>query len=231
MLNVVWFLLIFISVIIGAINGKLPDVVNAVTSQAKAAFEIALGLAGILTFWLGIMKIAENAGLIQLFARVLNPIMKRLFPDVPPDHPAMGSMVMNMAANFLGLNNAATPFGLRAMAELEKLNKFPGTATDAMCTFLAINTSSIQLIPATAIAYLAAAGADHPTDIIVTSLIATSTAMVAAVTTAKCLARWRIFKINSAISINTELNVKQDAIAPTLTIPHTSVKAPTTHDA
>src|SRR5438105_15032324 len=124
-------------------------------------------------FWLGLIKIAEDAGFIQLLARMLKPILSRLFPDVPSDHPAMGAILLNIASNILGLTNAATPFGLRAMQELERLNKYPGVASNAMCTFIGINTSSVQLIPTTAIAYLAAAGAANPTDIVVTTVIAT----------------------------------------------------------
>src|SRR5215510_15467023 len=126
-----------------------------------------------MALWLGVMRLAERAGLVQRIAYGLRPLMRRLFPEVPPDHPAMGSMLMNMAANMLGLGNAATPLGLRAMRDLENLNPHPGTATNAMCTFLAINTSSVQLIPVTAIAILAAAGANNSTAIVGTSLMAT----------------------------------------------------------
>ena len=121
---------------------------------------LALPLAGIMALWLGVMRLAEKSGLVNVFAGALRPIMRWLFPDVPAKHPAMGSMVMNMAANMLGLANAATPLGLRAMQHLETLNPRPGVATNAMCTFLAINTSSIQLIPATTVAILSAAGAN-----------------------------------------------------------------------
>lgn len=193
MLNIIWLGLIVASVICGVITGRIPEVVASVTDSAKTAFEIALALTGIMTFWLGIMRIAEQGGLIQILAKLLRPILKKLFPEVPPEHPAMGSIVLNIASNMLGLTNAATPFGLRAMAELEKLNKTPGTATNTMCTFLAINTASVQLIPTTAIAYLAAAGATHPTDIIVTSLLATGAAMCAALITVKTLEKLPMF--------------------------------------
>lgn len=195
MLNFIWIFLMVSSVIIGVVNGTLPQVTAAVTESAKAAVEIAIGLTGILAFWLGIMKIAEQAGLIQLFARALNPIMRHLFPEVPVEHPAMGAIVMNIAANMLGLNNAATPFGLRAMTELEKLNPRPGVATNAMCTFLAINTSSVQLIPTTAIAYLAAAGATHPTDVITTSLVATIISTIVAITAVKIFEKLAVFRV------------------------------------
>ena len=144
---------------------------NAVTNDgivkyAKTAVELAIGLIGIMALWLGIMKIAEQSGLVAHLGRGLRPVMTRLFPDVPADHPAMGAMIMNISANMLGLTNAATPFGLKAMEELNKLNTKVGTATDAMCTFLVINTSSVQLIPATVIAIRAAAGSSNPTEIL-----------------------------------------------------------------
>ncbi len=193
MLNVIWIFLVASSVIVGLYTGRIPQVVAAVTSEARFALEIALGLAGILSFWLGIMKIAEAAGLVRHFARALKPLMLRLFPDIPADHPAMGAMLLNMAANILGLGNAATPFGLRAMEELEHLNKYPGVASNAMCTFLAINTSSIQLIPTTAITYLVLAGAAHPSMVIITSLFATTCSTVAAITAVKALEKMKIF--------------------------------------
>ena len=187
MLNIIWLGLIILSVIFGVIDGKIPQVVAAITDSAKTAFELALGMAGIIIFWLGLIKIAEDAGLIQIIARLIRPIMRRLFPDVPVDHPAMGAMVMNLSSNMLGLTNAATPFGLRAMEELARLNKAPGVASNAMCTFLAINTSSVQLIPTSAIAYLAAAGATHPTNIVATSLLATICSTVVAIIAVKSL--------------------------------------------
>lgn len=195
MLNIIWLGLMLTSVFFGAINGRIPEVVAAVTASAKMAFELGLGLAGIMIFWLGLMQIAEDSGLIQLFARLIRPIMRRLFPDVPEDHPAVGAMVMNIAANMLGIVNAATPFGLKAMSELDKLNSEKGTATNAMCLFLAINTSSVQLVPATAMAYLVAAGADNPSDVIVTSLIATLCSTVAAIVITKFLQNRRRFQM------------------------------------
>jgi len=185
MLNIIWLGLIVGSVIIGLINGKINQVVASITESASLAVTVAIGLIGIMALWLGLMKIAEEAGLVRLLSQLLRPLLKWLFPEVPADHPAMGAMVLNMSANMLGLGNAATPFGLKAMHELEKLNPEPGTATNAMCMFLAINTSSIQLIPATAIAFLAAGGATNPTAIIGTTLIATSCSTTAAIMAAK----------------------------------------------
>src|SRR6266849_10232446 len=148
-----------------------------------------------MALWLGVMRLAERAGLVQKIARGLRPLTRRLFPDVPADHPAMGSMLMNMAANMLGLGNAATPLGLRAMRDLETLNPRPGVATNAMCTFLAINTSSVQLIPATAIAILAASGSTRPTAIVGTALLATLCAATVAVLSAKFFERLSFFRL------------------------------------
>ena len=148
-----------------------------------------------MAFWLGLMRLAERGGLVTLLARVLRPILRRLFPDVPPEHPAMGSMVMNMAANMLGLGNAATPLGLRAMKDLETLNSRPGTATNAMCTFLAINTSSVQIVPVTTMAILAANNSINPTAIVGTSLIATACACSSGVLTARLFAKSPFFKL------------------------------------
>lgn len=197
MLNIIWLSLMCLAIIFGVINGRLDAVVAAVTDYAKIAFELALGLGGIMIFWLGLMKIAEDSGLMTAVARFLKPVMTRLFPEVPAEHPAMGAMIMNMSANMLGLANAATPLGLKAMKELEILNKHPGTATNAMCTFLAINTSSIQLIPVSTMAYLAANGATHPTDIIGSALLATMCSTVAAIIAVKLLAKLPCFRIKS----------------------------------
>jgi spore maturation protein SpmA len=194
MLNYIWLGLMVAAVVIagyhnfiGAPTGTLKEMTDKGFEMARASVDLALGLIGIMALWLGIMRLAEKAGLIRLLARVMRPAMKRLFPDVPPEHPAMGSMLMNMAANFLGLSNAATPFGLRAMKELETLNQRPGTATNAMCTFLAINTSSIQLIPVTAIAVLVAAGSLQPYAIIGSAIIATTFSTIAGITAVKLL--------------------------------------------
>src|SRR5438132_4603449 len=147
-----------------------------------------------MALWLGLMRLAERAGLVQRIAYGLRPLMQRLFPEVPPDHPAMGSMLMNMAANRLGLGNAGTTLGLRAMRDVESLNPRPGVASNAMCTFLAINTSSVQLIPATAIAILAAAGSARPTVIVGTAFFATLCAATVAVLSAKFFERLSFFR-------------------------------------
>lgn len=204
MLNYIWLGLVLLAVLLGGFEGKLQEVTGAAFEACKTAvMTIALPLAGVMALWLGLMKIAEKSGLVNLLARALRPILRWLFPDVPTNHPAMGSMVMNMAANMLGLSNAATPLGLRAMQDLEKLNPRPGTATNAMCTFLAINTSSIQLIPATTVALLAAAGSKNPTVIIGTAFFATCCSTIAGVLAVKTFERLPMFALPKVEKIST----------------------------
>lgn len=173
---------------------SMKKVTNDSIGIAGTAVEIALGLIGIMAMWLGVMKVAEQAGLIKIIASWLRPVTKRLFPEVPPDHPAVGSMVMNISANMLGLGNAATPFGLKAMEELDSLNPNKGTATNSMVTFLAINTAGMTIIPATAIAIRAAAGSADPTIIIATSLFGSTCATITGVTVAKLFEKFPIGK-------------------------------------
>ena len=196
MLNYVWLGLIVFAVLIGGWEGHLKEVADQSFEMAQfAVVKTAFPLIGIMAFWLGLMRLAERGGLVTLLAHVLRPVMRRLFPEVPPEHPAMGSMVMNMAANMLGLGNAATPLGLRAMKDLETLNSRPGTATNAMCTFLAINTSSVQIVPVTTMAILAANNSVNPTAIVGTSLIATACACSSGVLTARLFAKSPFFKL------------------------------------
>jgi spore maturation protein SpmA len=210
MLNYIWLGLIVLAVIIGGCTGNLKAVADRSFEMAKfAVLDIALPLVGIMALWLGIMRLAERSGLVTLLARALRPIMRFLFPDVPAEHPAMGSMLMNIAANMLGLGNAATPLGLRAMKDLETLNPRPGTATNAMCTFLAINTSSVQLIPVTAIAILAANKSSNPSAIVGTSIMATACAAVSGVTMAKFLERLPIFRLSPALSTPPEADPEE----------------------
>lgn len=160
---------------------KVKEITNASLDYAETAVKIALGLIGIMAMWLGVMKVAEEAGLIKLIAKALTPVTKFLFPSVPADHPAMGSMIMNISANFLGLGNAATPFGLKAMQELDTLNTNKGTASDPMVMFLAINTAGLNLIPATAIAVRAASGSADPAAIIGTTIFGSACATATAI--------------------------------------------------
>ena len=192
MLNYIWFGMILISVVVGTITGNIDAVTEAAITMAKTAVEIAISLIGIMALWLGTMKIADESGLIQIIARGLRPITIRLFPDVPDDHPAIGSIVLNMAANILGLGNAATPLGLKAMEELQELNSKKDTATNAMCTFLAINTSSVQIIlPATVVGLMGAAS----NQIFITTIIATGLSTAAAVIAVKTLEKMDRFNV------------------------------------
>jgi spore maturation protein SpmA len=196
MLNYIWLGLVLLAVIIGGCTDHLKDLADKSFEMAETSvMKIALPLVGIMALWLGIMRLAERAGLVALLARGLRPLMRFLFPEVPPDHPAMGSMLMNMAANMLGLGNASTPLGLRAMKDLESLNPHPGVATNAMCTFLAINTASVQLIPVTAIAILAAAKSTNPSAIVGTSIMATTCGAITAVIMAKFLGKLPLFRL------------------------------------
>lgn len=208
MINIIWAALIIIGFLVGFTTGNLDGVTNAAIENAKAAVELAIGLIGVMALWLGIMKIAQDSGLIRGISRLLKPVMIFLFPDVPPEHPAMGAMIMNISANILGLGNAATPFGLKAMEELQSLNRQKDTATNAMVTFLAINTSSVTLIPASTVAILAAAGSTNPTEIIGPSIIATTISTVVAIIAAKSLQglpRYEIKRVNQGSGIRCSL--------------------------
>ena len=192
MLNYIWFGMMLIAVVVGIFTGNIDAVTEAAINMAKTAVEIAIGLIGIMALWLGTMKIAEESGLIRIIARALRPITIRLFPDVPEDHPAIGSIVLNMAANILGLGNAATPLGLKAMEELQELNSNKDTATNAMCTFLALNTSSVQFIlPATVVALMGVVS----NQIFITTILATGLSTVAAIIAVKSLEKMKRFQL------------------------------------
>ncbi len=173
---------------------KLKAITQAAIDFANTAVEIAIGLIGVMALWLGLIKVAEEAGLVKVLTRLLTPITKRLFPDIPSDHPAIGAIIMNTAANMLGLSNAATPMGLKAMEELNKLNPKAGTATNAMVTFLAINTGGLILIPATAIAVRAASGSANPGIIIGTAIFGAGCATITGVIASKILQRLPKYK-------------------------------------
>jgi spore maturation protein A len=194
MLNYIWFGMMLISVIAAIITGRIDAVTEAAISMSKTAVEISIGLIGIMALWLGIMKIAEESGLIRIIARGLKPITIRLFPDVPEDHPAIGSIVLNMSANMLGLGNAATPLGLKAMEELQELNPKKDTATNAMVMFLAINTSSVQIIiPATVVALMGVT----TSQIFVPTILATLASTITAIFMARLLEKRKMFSVES----------------------------------
>ncbi|KRE54335.1 nucleoside recognition domain-containing protein [Paenibacillus sp. Soil522] len=181
MVNWIWLFFIVASVVVAAITGKMDAVTQAAFEGAKSGVTVSFGLISIMVFWLGMMRIAEDAGLLQKLARMLGPIVRKLFPDVPRNHPAIGYIMSNLSANLFGLGNAATPMGIKAMQELQKLNPDPETATPAMCTLLALNTSSITIIPTTLIAIRMNYGSANPAEIIGTTIAATFVATSAAI--------------------------------------------------
>jgi len=187
-INAIWLAMVVLATLTAAYTGRMEEVTQASFDSAKAGVMLAIGLIGPMALWLGIMKVAESGGLMRAIARGVRPLMIRLFPDVPAEHPAMSAMIMNMAANALGLGNAATPMGIKAMQELDKLTVEKGTASNAMCLFLAINTSSVTLLPLGVITVRAAAGATSPAAILVPSLLATICSTSVAIIMAKLLA-------------------------------------------
>jgi spore maturation protein A len=190
MMNYIWFGLMAVALVVAAVNGTAEAVTKGAVESATSAVQIAIGLVGIMTLWLGMMRVAEAAGLVSLVGRALSPLLRWLFPDVPPGHPAAGAIVLAVAANVLGLNNAATPLGIKAMEELQTLNPDKETATNAMVTLMAVTTSGVQLIPATMIGVLLAAGSTNPTAIIAPSIVATFIGTIAAVIAARVLQRF-----------------------------------------
>ena len=194
MINFIWCGMIVIGIIVGTLTGNIEAVSTAAIEWAETAVELSLGLIGVMALWLGLMKIAEEAGIVRGMGLLMKPIMVRLFPEVPADHPAMGSIVANMAANFFGLGNAATPLGIKAMQELQDLNENKDEASNAMVMFLAINTSSVTLISSSTIAYRSAAGAANPADIIGPTIVATIVSTAVAIIACKVLEKLPKYK-------------------------------------
>jgi len=180
-INAIWLGMIVIGFLFAAVNGRMDEMTAAIFDGAKTGVTVSFGLISVLVFWLGIMRIAEDAGLLRKVAKLLGPVVAFLFPDVPKGHPAIGYILSNMSANLLGLGNAATPMGIKAMQELQSLNPDKDTATPAMCTLLALNTASITLIPATLIAIRLTYGSSDPAGIVGTTLAATAVATFAAI--------------------------------------------------
>lgn len=181
MINLVWVVMIITGIILAAWQGKPEIITEASFQAARSAVKYAIELMGVMSFWLGMMKIAEEAGLIRSLAKLLRPLMGFLFPSVPINHPAMGAIVMNLSANILGLGNAATPFGLKAMEELQNLNGDKERATTAMCTFLALNTACLTILPTMVISLRVSTGSANPTEIIGTTFFATAIGMTLAI--------------------------------------------------
>ena len=224
-MNIIFFAIVaiaFVTAGVRQINWALPAgdgkspmeiLAAAVINSAESSVTLALGLIGVMALFLGLMKVAEAGGLLVIIARLVRPLMQRLFPDVPPDHPAMGAMILNMSANVLGLGNAATPFGIRAMQELDKLNPVKGTASNAMVLFLAINTSSVTLLPTGVIALRAAAGSTDPAGIVPTTLFATVCSTAIAIIVAKLCQRLWLPNPNDALPADeTEASITGDAL-------------------
>lgn len=187
-LNYIWiafFLIAFVvavgKLVIGGDTAVFTEIINASFASAKTGFEISLGLTGILSLWLGIMKIGEKGGVIQAFARLAAPVFSKLFPDIPRDHPVTGSIFMNLSANLLGLDNAATPMGLKAMQQLQELNPNKESASNSMVMFLCINASGLTLIPITIMMYRAQLGAANPSDVFLPIMLATFTSTLVAI--------------------------------------------------
>lgn len=204
-MNYIWFFIILVSIASAAYTGRMDSLVNAIMQGAQKSVEIAIYLAGIMAFWLGIMKIAEKSGLVSKIALLLTPIAKKLFPDLPKDSPAIGDIAMNFTANAFGLANAATPIGIKAMKELQKHNIDKNSASNEMCTLLAMNTAGWQIVPTTVLAVLVASGSKNPTEIIFPTLIVTTIAFLSAIVGVKLLE-----KFTPAQKINTETEVQDD---------------------
>ncbi len=204
-MNYIWFFIILISIASAAYTGRMDSLVNAIMRGAQKSVEIAIYLAGIMAFWLGIMKIAEKSGLVSKIAFLLTPIAKKLFPDLPKDSPAIGDIAMNFTANAFGLANAATPIGIKAMKELQKHNIDKNSASNEMCTLLAMNTAGWQIVPTTVLAVLVASGSKNPTEIIFPTLIVTTIAFLSAIVGVKLLE-----KFTPAQKLNTEIEVQDD---------------------
>lgn len=181
MVNYIWVIMTLAGIVFGMINGTMGEVNKAIFTGAKEAVTLCFGLISVLVFWLGMMRIAEESGLLDGLSRLFRPLVKRLFPEVPKDHPAMGYILSNMIANMFGLGNAATPLGIKAMEELQKLNGDKKTASRSMITFLAINTASITLIPTTVIAIRMTYHSSSPTEIVLPTIIATILSAIGAV--------------------------------------------------
>ena len=195
MLNAIWVGLVVIAVVVAAFTGRMEAVSQGALEAAKDAITLVIGLTGGMILFLGLVQVASEGGLLRAFIRLLRPVLRRLFPDVPPDHPAMHAMIMNLAANMLGLGNAATPFGLKAMVELDRLNPHRGSATNAMALFLAINATSITVMPPTGTVMIrAAAGSSAPFSIWIPTLLATTASTLTAVLVCLAVQRLRVFR-------------------------------------
>ena len=188
-MNIIWTFLIIISIVFGFINGTTNEVVNAFLNSLQTSVKVAFSLIGIMAFWLGIMNIAKKSGLIEAFSKLISPLIRLIFKEIPKDNEATTSIALNFTANALGLSNAATPFGIKAMEDMQKINPEKEKATNSMCTFLGMNTAGFQLIPTSTLAILTAARATNPTEIIVPAIITTTIAFISAIILSKIFER------------------------------------------
>lgn len=191
-MNYIFVFLILISIITAIYTGKIEEVTNELLNATQRAVQVSIGLIGIMAFWLGIAKIAQKSGLINLISKLISPILKLIFNELPKNSPAFSNIALNITANALGLSNAATPFGIKAMKDIKKEENKNDVATNSMCIFLAMNTAGFQIVPATVLAILIAAGAKNPTEIILPTFIVTLSSFIFAIVVAKILAKiWR----------------------------------------
>lgn len=191
-MNYIFVFLILISIITAIYTGKIEEVTNELLNSCQRAVQVSIGLIGIMAFWLGIAKIAQKSGLINLISKLISPILKLIFNELPKNSPAFSNIALNITANALGLSNAATPFGIKAMKDIKKEENKGDIATNSMCIFLAMNTAGFQIVPATVLAILIAAGAKNPTEIILPTFIVTLSSFIFAIVAAKILAKiWR----------------------------------------
>jgi spore maturation protein SpmA len=200
MMNWIWLGLVVGSIVCAGFTGKIPALTEGSFLAAKDAVKLAIDLIGVMALWLGIMRVAQEAGLMRIIARALRRPMGWLFPDIPAEHPAMSAMIMNIGANLMGLGNAATPFGIKAMVELNKLNAAPGVATNAMCLFLAINPSHLALIPTGVMGLRAITGSTDPAAIWLPTILSSLCAMVVAIVTARALGRANFFRVQKYLA-------------------------------
>lgn len=191
-MNVIFILLILISLIFAVYSGRLDETVNAMFSASMRAVEVSISLIGVMALWLGFVKIAQKSGLIELFAKIISPLLRFIFNELPKDSPAFSNIALNISANALGLSNAATPFGIKAMKDLKKESNSKDKASNSMCIFLAMNTSGFQLVPSSVLAILVASGAKNPVEIILPVFLVTMSTFIFAVFLAKIFAKfWR----------------------------------------
>ncbi|MBN2358892.1 MAG: spore maturation protein [Deltaproteobacteria bacterium] len=207
-MNAIWLTIVFAAFVAAALTDRMEAIGQAAFDSARTSVTLAIGLVGAMALWLGLMRVLRDGGLLHQLARAVKPVMVRLFPDVPSDHPAISAMIMNLAANVLGLGNAATPLGIKAMQELDSINPRKGVASDAMVLFLAINTSSLTMVPVTAIAIRDSLGSAQPGAIILPTIFATTCTATTAIILAKWFSRWKLFAPPVAAA------VPVDAVAP-----------------